>query len=311
MDARLQAAIDAVRLSLLALCAAAAALLPPGAAAADCPPAGWDRQRLDALRGAGFVIADASQRDAWALAIVPCLSAPDPALRDGIAYEGLATLLRAGSLSIPAQQQLTTALVTALEPAAPSAFGPSFAALVLAEVVRADLARRGLAADQLQVLARRGAAFLAGVRDRRAFDAREGWLHAVAHGGDLLAQLARHPVLDVREMLVAMRDAVAAQVAPADHAYVHGEAERLMAPIVLLAQRRVFSATDWLDWFARLVDPAPLLNWGESFATPAGQVRRHNTRAFLFAVLVESRLNANTDDDVLLAAAEAALRRMR
>lgn len=263
-----------------------------------------------ALRATGFVFADAAERERYALSMPACLAAPDPALRDGVAYEGLSAVLREGSLAPATQRVLAERLRVLLERPDPAGFGPPFAALVLSELAAADARTRVLPPPQLQAIAKHAAGFLGGVRDYRAFDEREGWRHAVAHGADLAAALARHPGLTEPDLLALLRDAVAAQVAPAGHAYVHGEPERLMAAVVQLARRGVFAAADWRAWFVRLADPAPLADWGQAFASAAGLARRHNLRAFLFAVLVEARLNASADDDVLLPAAEAALRAM-
>jgi hypothetical protein len=281
------------------------------AEASNCPPIGWDRPRLQALARTGFTFDSTTERDRFALDILPCLSAADPWLRDSLAYEGLGTLLSSGRLPPTLRQSMAQALLSALESPDAAGFGPPFAALVLSELVRADAQARALSQAQLHSLAQRGAAFLARVRDYRSFDEREGWRHAVAHGADLLAQLARHPGLDDPSLLLALRDAVATQVAPASHAYTHGEPERLMVPIVLLARRQLFSAADWHAWFQRLVDPAPLAGWSASFGDSASLARRHNLRVFLFALLTEVRLNPSTDDDVLLPAAESALRSMQ
>jgi ketosteroid isomerase-like protein len=276
-----------------------------------CLPPGWSRERMEALKRAGFAFDDVAGADRWALGVVACLAAPDPGLRDGIVYEGLARLLAGKLLSAAARQGLAQRLQDVLARTDPGGFGPPFAALVLAELVRADRAQPVLQRQQVRSIAERAAAFVSSVRDHRGFDEREGWRHAVAHGADLLAQLARHPAIDEPALFAALRDAVAAQVAPAGHFYVHGEPERLMTPVVVLAQRGAFDATDWTAWFERVASPAPLASWSAAFGSQAGLARRHDVRAFLLAVLVEARLNDNPADDLLLPAAEAALRRMR
>lgn len=295
----------------LTLALALALGLAPPASAQPCPPEGWSRDRLASLRDQRFAFDTPAAAERWAAGIVACLASPDPALRDGIAYEGLARLLRGESLGADSRRALAQALLQQLDQPDAAGFGAPFAALVLAEVVRADGSQRFLAPASLQAMARRAAAWLTAVRDHRGFDDREGWRHAVAHGADWLAQLARHPGIDDPALWSLLRDAVAAQVAPAGHAYIHGEPERLMVPVVVLAQRGAFTAGEWQSWFEQLASPAPLAQWGEAFGSSAGLARRHNLRAFLLAVLVEARLNTQAGDDSLLPAAEAALRRMR
>jgi hypothetical protein len=180
-----------------------------------------------------------------------------------------------------------------------------FAALVLSEVARADRVQAYLSPERRARLLDAAIAYVAGVRDYRGFDEREGWRHGVAHGADLLLQLALNPALGKPE-LERIRDAVATQVAPASHFYIYGEPERLARPIIYMAQRGLISEEEWTRWFAQF-PPAE----GENvFASQAGLARRHNVNAFLQSVWLNARLSQNTADDALLAGAEAALRAM-
>ncbi|HVV33016.1 MAG TPA: hypothetical protein VHC73_07295, partial [Vitreimonas sp.] len=69
------------------------------AASPGCPPAGYDRARLDALGAAHWEIADDAARNALARAMVACLADPDTAYRDGLAFEAFQTWMRGGKLS--------------------------------------------------------------------------------------------------------------------------------------------------------------------------------------------------------------------
>jgi len=70
------------------------------AASADavCPPSGYSETTLLALKAREFNIRDDAERQAFALALVPCLADTDPTLRDGIAFEALSTFMRAKQL---------------------------------------------------------------------------------------------------------------------------------------------------------------------------------------------------------------------
>ncbi len=287
---------------------AAALAVSPVAAAAQCPPPGWDRAELTALRAAGFEIADADRRNAFARAITACLASPDPALRDGVAFEALTSVLRGGSLRADTRIALARDLLERLDSNDPAGFEPPFAALALAEIVRADGIESYLPDPLRDAIVDAAARYLAAVRDYRGFDAQEGWRHGVAHGADLAMQIARNRNVTDRARLERLRDAVAAQVAPAGHFYVYGEPERLMVPIVMIARRGVFSEAEWTDWFARLARPDPLVSWGDAFQSQEGLARRHNLRAFLQSVWLNARRSADEADDVLLTGAEAALR---
>lgn len=285
-------------------------LLWVAGAAQACPPAGWDRARLEGLKASSFEIADAGEREQFAESVVACVASADPFLRDGIAFEALSHMFRKEQLGDTVKIGIARDLLRRLASRDASGFEAPFAALVLAEVVRADRAKAYLPADLRSAIGEGAVAFVAAVRDYRGFDEREGWRHGVAHGADLLMQIARNPAYSDRAYLGRLRDTVGAQVAPVGHFYIYGEPERLMYPVLFLAQRKVFSAAEWRVWFARLAEPAPLSSWNEAFASQKGLAKRHDTQAFLMQVWVNAKLSENADDDVLLEGAEAALRKV-
>lgn len=191
-------------------------LLAVPAAWAGCPPDGESPASLQALKTAQWqradLQADAATRDRLALALLNCLDSPDPALRDGVAFEALQAWMRGRQLAVPVLQQLRMTLQARLA-ATPDAagFGQPFAALVLAELARVDRLQPFLSAAERAAVVDSAVAYLAGVRDRRGFDAREGWRHGVAHGADLMLQLSLNPALQPAQAQ-AMLQAIASQV---------------------------------------------------------------------------------------------------
>lgn len=113
-------------------------LLASEPAAAGCPPDGYSRQDLLDLKEAGFEIA-APERNALAVALLDCLADPDPEIRDGIVYEGLATWLRGKQLESATFDALYGRLQADLAGNGDAdGFLQPFAALVLSEVARTD-----------------------------------------------------------------------------------------------------------------------------------------------------------------------------
>jgi hypothetical protein len=257
-----------------------------------------------------FEIADVTARERFAGAVVACLASPDPELRDGIAFEALSHMLRQEQLGTEVRLSIAQDLLGRLRGADGAGFERPFAALVLAEIVRADRVKAYLPNAMREAIAADAVSYVRGVKDYRGFDEREGWRHGVAHGADLLMQIARNPNFAAPDLAAKIRDAVGAQIAPPGHFYIYGEPDRLMQPIVALAQRKAFDAAAWSAWFVDLAKPAPLATWGDAYRSQTGLARLHNLRAFLTSVLVTARLSENADDDVLLAGAEAALREM-
>lgn len=258
----------------------------PVAARAACPPEGWDRAGLDALKAAQFSLEETKRRESLALGLIDCLGDPDPTLRDGLAYEGLSTWLRSDALGPATRKALLVRLQPQIAPGAddPDGFRAPFAALVLSEVARTDRIAAWMTPKQRNGLLVAGADYLASVRDYRGFDTTQGWRHGVAHGADLLMQLALNPELE-RAQLDRILAAVAPQVAPAgEHAYTYGEPERLARPVIFVLKRGLHDEAAWSAWLQGVVAPTPMPDWSGAFASQAGLAKRHNTRAFLLAL---------------------------
>ncbi|AJA11242.1 hypothetical protein SKP52_21950 [Sphingopyxis fribergensis] len=249
-----------------------------GSACTAARPAG------DLTSHAASFFPKASNADLDALAA--CLGDPDPAVRDDFAFTLWSEGLR-GKYLTPPQMRYTLGLLTRMVAAPDDAAGfrRPFAALALSEVARADRVEAFLSQAELHALAETGATYLRGVHDYRGFIAGEGWRHGVAHGADLLMQLALNPRLS-RADADLMLGAVAAQVAPAEsHAYVHGEARRLARPILFLAKRTDIDDAAWAAWFQSL-HPDATPRWKEPYASTAGLAAVHNSSAFGDAIYV-------------------------
>ncbi len=268
-----------MRALVFTLCAASFA-----SASAACPPDGSTRAALSELRGAKWAL-PAAQRTPLAIGLLDCLGAPDPALRDGIAFEALQAWMRAGQLDGPTMQIIRGTLLARLKGQDAAGFAQPFAALVLAEVARSDRLTPFLSVAERGALVREASAWLAALRDYRGYSDADGWRHGVAHGADLMLQLALNPALGKAEH-ADMLAALAVQVLPAGpyfpHFYQFGEGERLMAPVFALARRDTLSGAEWAAWFAGLSAAATAPN----AAPMAALAQRHNLKAFLLPLYV-------------------------
>ncbi|MDL2358310.1 MAG: DUF2785 domain-containing protein [Pseudomonadota bacterium] len=265
-------------------CAIVVALALFGAqASAACPPAGDMR----ALKSAQWVVDDPAARQVLALGMLDCLADPDPVLRDDIGFESLQTWMRTDKLDPATVRTVRTILLGRLQTPDARGFAQPFAALGLAEVARRDRRQAFLTTDERAELVRAACAYLAGLRDYRGFDPREGWRHGVAHGADLMLQLSLNALLD-KAAHQAMLAAIGSQVVAAGaHFYIYGEGERLMAPVFYLARRDTLSAAEWDAWLARVIGATAT----PPERTQAPLARRHNLLGFLlplYASLSES-----------------------
>ena len=308
--ADVMACVGEIAMRMLGSCVLALLLWCPGAGAA-CPPAGHDAATLRELKAHEFAVADQGERQRRALGLLDCLSDPDPALRDGIAYEALSTWMRGGQLADPTLAELLDRLLPMLSAEDTAGFRRPFAALVLSEVARTDRLQPWLSATERARLVAATADYLAGVRDHRGFVDGEGWRHGVAHASDAVLQLALNPALDATQ-LDRLRDAVAVQVAPADgHAYIHGEPLRLARSILFIARRGTHDGGEWERWLQRIAAPAPLPDWNAAFSSESGLARRHNVVAFLSALyLLASEQDHVPTRDRLLPGLREALRKI-
>ena len=219
-------------------------------------------------------------------ALAVCLGDPDPAVRDDFAFTLWSEGLR-GKYLTPAQMRYSFGLLTKMVTAADDAAGfrRPFATLALSEVARADRVEAFLTEAELHALAETGTTYLRGVRDYRGFIVGEGWRHGVAHGADLLMQLAINPRLS-RADVDLLLGSIATQVAPPGaHAYVHGEARRLARPVLFLAKRADIDDAAWAVWFQTL-NPDDASRWKAPYASEVGLVAVHNSSAFGDAIYV-------------------------
>ena len=262
-------------------------------AAMNCPPAAWTPVQLTALKADKFAIDNPSTRRTLAIALTGCLGDPNPALRDGIAFEALSTWLRAGALDRPTLIELRDRLLLMLAGDDPQGFQRPFAALVMGEVARTDRISAWLSVEDRDVLVQAAARYLADIRDYRAFSNTEGFRHGVAHGADFALQLALNPAV-TKPQLDRLLGAIAMQVAPRQLvAYAAGEPDRLARPVLFIAQRGLHTDDEWKAWFAQVLSPAPMATWDEALSSELGLARRHNARAFLLSLFASASASEN------------------
>ena len=272
-----------------------------------CPPAGHSRASLEALKASTWSVPDEAQRVALAEGLLGCLGHPDPALRDGIAFEALSHMMRSSALPEATLHRLATRLTAMLTEPDEAGLRRPFAALVLSEVVRADRIKPFMSTSQREGIMMASISFMLRITDYRGFDAREGYRHSVAHGADLLMQLAMNPGIDTKG-LSQIRAALSVQAGTMATSYVTSEGERLARAVLMIAKRKVFSEADWTDWATRLAGPGALKTWDNWYLSPEGLARRHNLVQFFSALYVTTTAGSDPDLVVLRPGVLAALK---
>ncbi len=146
----------------LGLCLAPAAL-------AACPLASDDPASFERLRRQDFAIDDAARLPSLALALVPCLSSPDPAVRDDTALAALTDWMRGGRLEVATLRELRELGYARLQNDDADGFTAPFTALMLAEVARTDRRSPWMDDAERAVMVGHAARYLQQVRDYRGF----------------------------------------------------------------------------------------------------------------------------------------------
>lgn len=261
-------------------------------AQAHCPPAPHSLASLQTLKTQQWQVEDANQRQAYALALLSCLSDPNPQLRDGIAFEALSHWMRQALLTTGTLHTIRQILLSQVNQSAHDdelGLRAPFAALVLAEVARVDRRTPFLSDAQREETLQSAASFLSSTKDYRGYDDKEGWRHRIAHGADWIMQLSLHPALTLAQQQKLLA-ALAPQIANEEHFYIYGEGARLAAPVLYLAMRSQLTPEQWRDWFVAL---APANNAANT-TTQKSLARRHNLTAFLSALYVSLQESKQT-----------------
>lgn len=260
--------------------------IPTMVLAAACPPADYSRQDLLDIKAQEFVISDDRKRNALAVGLLACVADPDPMIRDGVVYESYATWLRAEALDADTVDTLLSGLMVQLSSSEDqNGFQQPFAALLLSEVARTDRVKANFSTQKRAALVAATGAYLMQVDDYRGYSETEGWRHGVAHASDLVLQLVLNDNISAEQVSQLMA-AVAGQVAPAGAVfYIYGEPGRLARAAYYAHRRNVLGEDDWQAWLTAISNPAPLESWGQAFSSQAGLAKRHNTLAFLTALL--------------------------
>ncbi|MFF7816244.1 DUF2785 domain-containing protein [Streptomyces sp. NPDC007945] len=167
--------------------------------------------------------------------LAEALRHPDPDLRDGAPHVVLRTWIERDVIDRPLRARLGA--VMAARFGDPEVQARTFAPLVLDMIVaRGDFDPAWLAAFRRWYPAE---------TDLRGHDARLGWLHAVAHGADLLGTFGSHPEVDPGGMLALAAERL---VAPTDHVFDQQEDDRLAQGIARTLNRPELTEAEALRW---------------------------------------------------------------
>lgn len=188
------------------------------------------------IADAGFELPPGENVDDLAAELSDAMADPDPRLRDGTAYAVMATWIERGVLD---RQLARLGDGMAERFSDPRIQARTFAALVLCWI----LERGGFEDAWVSAFAD----WYPAEEDLRGFDPGLGWLHAVAHGADLLGVLGRDRRVRPERMLEL---GARRMLADTDYVWRDAEEDRLGQAMALTLTRADLTAdqsTGWLD----------------------------------------------------------------
>jgi hypothetical protein len=245
--------------------------------------------------------------------LVTMLGSNDADERDTIAYSVLATWISEGvydDLLISLGDSICQGLTVGLgEVDTDSVYRRSFSALILAECISRDNAAHLLPIDPVLTWADQALTWFVRERDLRGFVTGAGWAHTVAHGSDLLGELARSRHFTAMELTVLLDVIGDRLLAPTEHRLVHGEDDRLAYATMAILHRNLLDLRLVEAWVRRL--SAGLARPTESTATgewPTPTV--FNVRSFLRALYLQlaNGVRGHSKHDAALFAQQPSIR---
>ncbi|QNE20334.1 DUF2785 domain-containing protein [Kribbella qitaiheensis] len=188
------------------------------------------------------------------------LRSPDPVVRDVHAYSTLATWIGKGVLSADQLRALGDEMT--------GRFGDdeiqarTFAPLILDAIVSAGVFEPAWVPPFER--------WYVAEDDLRGHDPKLGWLHAIAHGSDLLGALALFPAVEPVEML---RLGIGRLLTPTEHVMRDLEDDRLGFALSAALTRPDLSAADATSWLDPAVRAISMHNLGGIAAESSNTLR--------------------------------------
>jgi hypothetical protein len=174
-------------------------------------------------------------------ALVDDLRSPDPLVRDTGAYTSLAALQRDGALDDHLVELGDRALALLADEEVQAR---SFGALLMALVVDRDNVTGRATDDAVRRWVDGLAGWYPAEPDTRGHDPRFGWLHAVAHGGDAVGELAGSPRLGRAELVGLLDLLVRRATAPTPTYWLQNEDDRVAVAIMAVLRRDLLTSDD-------------------------------------------------------------------
>ncbi|MGH3497614.1 MAG: DUF2785 domain-containing protein [Nocardioidaceae bacterium] len=256
----------------------------------------------ESVMASGLEVPGSRSLDDLTTELVTWLGDPNPHRRDDLAYPILATWISHGvydELLAGIGDGITVGLASGLgNNGDETVLRRSFSALVLAEIIGRDNESRRLDPDVVIRWGDRATSWYVRERDLRGWIPHHGWAHAVAHGADLVGQLARSRHFGALELTVLLDVVADRLLQPTTYAWRHGEDDRLAYAVMTILHRNLVSMSILEPWIARLGQGMrePLTRGQSTGEWPSPAAA--NTGGFLRALHLQLALGVHGRPDV-------------
>ncbi|GIH06808.1 hypothetical protein Rhe02_48750 [Rhizocola hellebori] len=202
------------------------------------------------------------------------LTSPDPVVRDETAYAQLWERIGAGEadgrLRAVGDRQ-------AGQLAHPEIQARTFAPLILVAVLLRDEVIGELDAATVNEWRSAFADWYPHEKDLRGYDAKLGWLHAVAHGADAVEAFGRSRHLGRTELSELLEVVSARLTAPTGYLFAHGEDDRVSSAVTAVLLREELTAQDVAQWLASIEAALKAMEPGPFPAAKSNTIRTLNS----------------------------------
>lgn len=190
----------------------------------------------------------------------------DPGRRDGMAYTTLAGWVSSGAYDELLEglgNEMATGLGVGLgESGSDTVFRRSFSARALTECLLRDNEQHVVGENAILQWGDRLASWFLREEDLRGFVPGQGWAHAVAYGADAIGALAGSAAIGQLELTVLLDVLAERLIAPTEHRFVHGEADRMALATMTILRRDLVDVDALAPWVARLAGHTPTTDEG-------------------------------------------------
>lgn len=234
--------------------------------------------------------------------LVEMLGHPHRTMREEIAYPMLTTWIADGvfdDLLAGFGDGISTGLTHGLGNVGDlTVFRRSYSALLLSEIINRDNLRHLMSLAALLHWGDRATHWYVKEEDQRGWVEDYGWAHAMAHGADLLAALARSRHFGHHELTVVLDVVADRLLRPSSVAWRHGEHDRLALATMTILHRGVLEIEAVEAWLNRLGNgmrpPRSTARSGGEWPLP----HVHNTAMFLRALHLQLALGVQGRPDL-------------